>query len=119
MIKKVVVAVSIFIIFVAGVLAALYAYKNVDIPYEGDTNVVDLIDDTSNYDNKDAEGIADIIVNENLDKTMAANNVAAVVFDYRGYDTLGEAFILVTAIAGTFVILATHKKKNNKEEDKS
>ena len=118
MIKKLVVLVSILVIFVAGVLAALYAYKNVDIPYEGETNVLDLFYNSTNYDNEDAEGIADIIVNENLDKTMAANNVAAVVFDYRGYDTLGEAFILVTAIAGTFVILAVHKKKD-KKEDKS
>lgn len=118
MTKKIIVIVSIFVIFVAGVIAALYAYKNVDIPYEGNTNVLDLIDDANNYNNEDAQGIADIIVNENLDKTMAANNVAAVVFDYRGYDTLGEAFILVTAIAGTFVILAVHKKKD-KKEDKS
>ena len=118
MIKKIVIIVSIVIIFVAGTLAALYAYRNDDIPYEGDTNVLDLIDDVDGYNNEDAQGIADIIINENLDKTMAANNVAAVVFDYRGYDTLGEAFILVTAIAGTFVILAVHKKKD-KKEDKS
>ncbi len=119
MIKKVIVLVSVFVIFVAGVLAALYAYRNVDVPYEGETNVLDLYYDSTGYDNENAEGIADIIINENLDKTMAANNVAAVVFDYRGYDTLGEAFILVTAIAGTFVILATHKRLKKKEEDKS
>ena len=119
MIKKIIVLVSVLVIFVAGVLAALYAYKNVDIPYEGETNVLDLYYDSDDYNNEGVEGIADIIINENLDKTMAANNVAAVVFDYRGYDTLGEAFILVTAIAGTFVILSVHKKKNKKEEEKS
>lgn len=118
MTKKIIIVVSIFVIFVAGIIATLYAYRNVDIPYEGDTNVLDLIEDVDGYNNENAQGIADIIVNENLDKTMAANNVAAVVFDYRGYDTLGEAFILVTAIAGTFVILAVHKKKE-KKEDKS
>ena len=47
---------------------------------------------------------------------MAQNNVAAVVFDYRGFDTLGESFILLTAIAGSFVILSMAKKK--KEDDK-
>ncbi len=119
MIKKIIVLVSILVIFVAGVFAALYAYRNDNIPYEGETNVIDLINDATDYNNKDAQGIADIIINENLEKTMAANNVAAVVFDYRGYDTLGEAFILVTAIAGTFIILATHKRRAAKKEDKS
>lgn len=117
--KKIIIIVSIFVIFVAGIIAALYAYRNDYIAYEGNENVLDLYNNSKGYDNEDAKGIADIIVNENLDKTMAVNNVAAVVFDYRGYDTLGEAFILVTAIAGTFVILAVHKKKNKEEEEKS
>ena len=54
------------------------------------------------------------VVKENLEKTMAANNVAAVVFDFRGYDTLGESFILLTAIAGSFVILSRGHKKEEK-----
>jgi multisubunit Na+/H+ antiporter MnhB subunit len=33
------------------------------------------------------------------------------VFDFRGYDTMGEAFILITAVAGTIVILYTKKEK--------
>ena len=46
------------------------------------------------------------------------NNVAAVVFDFRGYDTLGESFILLTAIAGSFVILAMshHGEEDEKDE---
>ena len=70
-----------------------------------------------NYSTDNADGIADIIVKQNLEKTMAANNVAAVVFDFRGYDTLGESFILLTAIAGSFVILSK-VKKSKKEDDK-
>jgi hypothetical protein len=36
----------------------------------------------------------------------ATNNVVtSVVFDYRGYDTLGEATVLFTAIAGALVVL--------------
>jgi multisubunit Na+/H+ antiporter MnhB subunit len=38
------------------------------------------------------------------------------VFDYRGYDTLGESFILLTAIAGSFVILSRSGKKSAKKE---
>ena len=53
----------------------------------------------------------DLLDKENLDKTMAVNNVSAVVFDWRGFDTLGESFILLTAIAGSFVILGVHRKK--------
>ena len=30
---------------------------------------------------------------------------AAVVFDFRGYDTLGESFVLLIAITGATVIL--------------
>ncbi len=37
---------------------------------------------------------------------VAANNaVTAVVFDYRGYDTLGEATVLFTAVVGVALIL--------------
>jgi len=35
----------------------------------------------------------------------AANIVCAVVLDYRGYDTLGEATILLAAIAGAAALL--------------
>ncbi|MCR4391742.1 MAG: hypothetical protein NUV94_02930 [Candidatus Acetothermia bacterium] len=37
---------------------------------------------------------------------VAANNVVtAVVFDYRGYDTLGEATVLFCAVVGVALIL--------------
>jgi len=37
---------------------------------------------------------------------VAANNaVTAIVFDYRGYDTLGEATVLFTAVTGVALIL--------------
>ncbi|MFH1101447.1 MAG: hydrogen gas-evolving membrane-bound hydrogenase subunit E [Methanobacteriota archaeon] len=32
------------------------------------------------------------------------NGVTSVVFDYRGFDTLGEATILFTAVAGVIMI---------------
>ena len=40
-----------------------------------------------------------------LDKTGAANIVAAVILNLRGYDTLGEATILFTAATGVIVVL--------------
>jgi multisubunit Na+/H+ antiporter MnhB subunit len=37
-------------------------------------------------------------------ETGANNGVTSVVFDYRGFDTLGEATILFTAVAGVMMI---------------
>ncbi|MEM0360000.1 MAG: hydrogen gas-evolving membrane-bound hydrogenase subunit E [Candidatus Diapherotrites archaeon] len=43
-------------------------------------------------------------------ETAANNIVAAIVFDYRGYDTLGEATILFTAVSGVFLLFRAVKK---------
>ncbi len=40
-------------------------------------------------------------------QTKATGIVSAVNFDYRGFDTVGEEFILFTAAAGTGVVLRT------------
>ncbi len=47
----------------------------------------------------------DYIIQNTQNETGANNGVTAVVFDYRGYDTLGEATVLFTAIAGVMVVL--------------
>lgn len=44
-------------------------------------------------------------------KTGSANLVTGVVFDFRGYDTLGEATVLVTAVLGALTILRIKGKK--------
>ena len=41
------------------------------------------------------------------------NVVASVVFDYRGFDTLGEATILFTAVTGVLLLLRTAKRKED------
>ena len=90
--------------------------------YDGsNVNVIDIYENPDEVEiNGYVGGIADIIVKEDLSKTMAANNVAAVVYDFRGFDTLGESFILLTAIAGSFIILrsVTDDEKKAKEEEK-
>ena len=87
------------------------------LTYDGsDVDVTKLYADPESYDLSDPDGIADIIVQTDLDKTRAVNDVASVVFDYRGYDTLGESFILLTAIAGSFVILSHSGKKSGEKE---
>ena len=45
------------------------------------------------------------------EKTGSANLVTGVVFDFRGYDTLGEATVLVTAVLGVLTVLRIRGKK--------
>jgi multisubunit Na+/H+ antiporter MnhB subunit len=44
-------------------------------------------------------------------KTGSANLVTGVIFDYRGYDTLGEATILFTAVVGVLTVLRLKGRK--------
>jgi multicomponent Na+:H+ antiporter subunit B len=46
------------------------------------------------------------------ESTGSANLVTGVLFDFRGYDTLGEATILFTAALGVITILRAKSKKN-------
>src|SRR3954464_4733701 len=43
---------------------------------------------------------------------QASNAVAAIVFDYRGLDTMGEEFILFAAVSGVVLLL-----RSDEEED--
>lgn len=53
---------------------------------------------------------------EGLSQTGASNIVTAVLLDYRGYDTLGEATVLFTAILGALVLLRQHARKPLEEK---
>jgi multisubunit Na+/H+ antiporter MnhB subunit len=57
-------------------------------------------------------------VQKGLAETGAANIVAAVILDYRGYDTLGEATVLFTSILGAMVILRRKSRKSIEEPDR-
>ena len=88
--------------------------------YEGQkaaVSVYQLQQDPMSYDDSRADGAAAAIVQQNLEKTHAQNDVTSIVFDFRGYDTMGEAFILITAVAGSVVILYTKKKKEEKHDE--
>ena len=52
-----------------------------------------------------------------LQKTGAANIVASIVLDFRGYDTLGEATVIFVSILGAFVILRRRGRKRRTEAD--
>jgi len=114
--RKVVIAIALVILLAAGFYASFYASLNIPVTYDAKgQDMVELYENPSDYDPENPDGIADLIVKTNLERTNAANAVASVVFDYRGYDTIGESFILLAAISGSFVILRINKSK--KEED--
>jgi multisubunit Na+/H+ antiporter MnhB subunit len=46
----------------------------------------------------------DYIITHTQNETGAQNGVTSVVFDYRGFDTLGEATILFSAVAGVLLL---------------
>ncbi len=51
----------------------------------------------------------DYIIQNTQEVTGANSAVAAVVFDWRGYDTLGEATVLFTAFIGVVMLLRSVK----------
>ena len=55
--------------------------------------------------------MADAYIEGAAGKTGSANLVTGVVFDFRGYDTMGEAVVLVTAVLGVLTILRLKGKK--------
>ena len=102
--KKWLTYVSLGVILFSCVFAAV-TMSGMERSYESShaaVPVYELQQDPDSYDDSFASGAADAIVQQN--------------FDFRGYDTMGGAFILITAVTGSAVIL--FKKKAEKEDDK-
>lgn len=94
--------------FIAGgVLLFLYAYAALNLPPWG------------NYRGPYGDAIARVVVYER----HATDVVNAINYDYRGFDTLGEEFILFTAVLGVSMLLRKEegalKKPAGKLEDDS
>jgi hypothetical protein len=116
--KKWLTYVSLGVILFSCVFAAV-TMSGMERTYESShaaVPVYELQQDPDSYDDSFASGAADAIVQQNLANSHAVNDVTSIVFDFRGYDTMGEAFILITAVTGSAVIL--FKKKAEKEDDK-
>ena len=113
--KKIALSLSLIAILACGVYASI-RLANSSPTYDGsNVDLVALYEDPTSYDNSNADGVGSVIVNENLDKTAADNVVFSVVFNFRGYDTLGESFILIASIAGSMVILRQTRRKQKEE----
>jgi len=61
---------------------------------------------------------SNIYLKDGLSKTGASNIVAAIILDFRAYDTLGEATVLFTSIIGALSVLRLFTRKRKEEEDK-
>ena len=115
--KKYLTYVCLALILLAGIAASLLM-AGMPRTYEGQNATVPvavLQENPESYDDSSADGAAAAIVQQNLANTHAVNDVTSIVFDFRGYDTMGEAFILITAVAGSAVILFTKKKEEEKK----
>jgi len=66
---------------------------------------------THPFGHPDASDMDDYIIENAQEQTGSNNVVAAVLFDYRGLDTLGEATILFTAVTGVLLLLRTLKRR--------
>jgi len=58
--------------------------------------------------------VAKEYIEKGLEKTGATNIVAAIILDFRGYDTLGEATILFTAVMGVLAVIRKVGRINEK-----
>ena len=115
--KKFLTYFSLGVILIAGIMGAL-AMASMPRTYDGTAaavSVYELQQDPESYDDSSVDGAAGAIVQQNLANSHAVNDVTSIVFDFRGYDTMGEAFILITAVAGSIVILSSAKKKEEPE----
>lgn len=115
--KKWLTYVSLAVILFACVFAGINMGQ-MERTYDGTkapVSVYDLQQNPDSYDDSAVNGAADAIVQQNLANSHSVNDVTSIVFDFRGYDTMGEAFILLTSVAGVTVLLG---RKNRKEEEK-
>ena len=117
--KKFLTWVCLAVFLLVGINAAV-TMASLPRTYDGsqaNVPVYELRRDPASYDDSTADGAAAAIVQQNLDKTHAVNDVTSVVFDFRGYDTMGESFILLTAIAGSYIILKNIKGREEEADD--
>ena len=83
---------------------AIFAYLLVNIIYE--------LPAFGSFQNKD---VGEYYIWRGLKETGSANIVNSIIWDFRGYDTLGEETVLFAAAAGVFLILGRKSDGHNNE----
>lgn len=106
--KKFLIYVCVAAILIGGIAASVSMGKMAPT-YDGRKAAVSVYELRENegegYDISGADGAAAVIIQKNLSETHAENDVTSIVFDWRGYDTMGEAFIMMLTISGIIVLL--------------
>ena len=59
--------------------------------------------------NENMKEVADRYVQSGMKETGAVNAVAGMILDYRAFDTLGESFVLFTALNCVWILLRTNR----------
>lgn len=57
------------------------------------------------------EAVAQVYADRTVAETSATNVVAAINFDWRAYDTIGEATILLTAVTGVTALMRRYLER--------
>ncbi|GEJ55395.1 MnhB domain-containing protein [Anaeromyxobacter diazotrophicus] len=65
-----------------------------------------------------ASAYGDLLARRSAPERSAGDAVAAVNFDYRGFDTLGEELILFTAVAGAGLLLRQGPRREGHAEER-
>lgn len=61
--------------------------------------------------------VAEYYIENSAEETNSLNIIAAIITDYRAFDTLGETTVLFTAIAAVVSIIGvTHHHKDEEDE---
>lgn len=60
--------------------------------------------------------VAKYYINNSAEETGSTNIIAAIITDYRAFDTLGETTVLFTGIAAVVSLVGVSRHKDNKEE---
>jgi multisubunit Na+/H+ antiporter MnhB subunit len=87
------------IFFTLLVLAVTFLYAALSMPFGAP-----LTSDMDSY-----------FLSHGQEQTGGNNIVTDIVFDYRGFDTLGEACVLFTAVIGVSVLFRNRRKEEDYE----
>ena len=85
-------------LFIVLIVGAVLIYASLDMPLYGDATAAAHLHVAPRY------------IARSLSETGVPNMVTAVLASYRGYDTLGEVTVILTAAVGVVTILGTAVK---------
>lgn len=93
---------AILPLLVALVAGAALIYGTLDMPHYGDPNA------------PAQKHVAPTYLMESVPKTTVPNVVTSVLASYRGYDTLGETTVILTAGVGVMLLLGGRRRRRRK-----